>query len=606
MTRHRNEFGTGVDQPNGVLDLAREAVVLTRRWIGHDLSASLRDAIERAGGDVVQLVVVGQFKRGKTTLINALLGVDLLPRAVTPLTSVITLLRHGPAPRAAVIFHDGRRLEIRLDEVADYVTERGNPRNARGVRIAELEAPADLLADGITLVDTPGTGSIYRHGTEVARGFLPHADAALFVVSADPPLSADERRDLKDVRASIPVVLCVLNKVDQLELADVALVESFTREELAAAGHPEVPVVCTSARLALEARIAGDPSGLVASGLAELEALIRSEVVARRQSISLEGVRRRALAALDAAETGVTLELRGVELGGREARARLGRFQEVAAEIRRAMADDALVARARAERVLRDELPSRLAELVARSAREIDGALTERESLGEADVAAFLGEQVTAAVGVWLTEVRDLLAAGVEPAIEEAAERANALRERAMREAAALFDLAPPPARAAAGEVAPDAGGLLRLDYQATGALELATAAARRLVPGRLGRRAALRAARARGAEMVDRHAGRLRAAAAGAVDDCLRATARTQGRALDETLRLVERAVERAEAGDETAEEAREAWLQHLDHVVADVRALKRGLEPRSVRSGAGRRMRDPVPDAETAAPDG
>ena len=485
------------------------------------------------------------------------------------------------------------------------MTERGNPRNARGVRMAEIELASELLRDGITLVDTPGTGSIHRHGTEVARGFLPHADAALFVVSADPPFSADERRDLDAVRASVPVVLCVLNKIDQLGPDDVAEVESFTRQELAAAGHPDVPVVGVSARQALEARIAGDPTALAASGLPELEALIRSEVVARRRAISLEGLRRRALVALDAAETAIALERRGAELGGREARARLGRFQEVAAEIRRAMDDDVLVARARAERVLRDELPPRLAALAERSGREIDGALAERDSLGEAEVAAFLGERVTAAVEGWTAEVRDVLAEGVAPALEEAAERANALRERALREAAALFDIAPPPARATAAQVAPDTAGLLQLDYQATGGLELATAAARRLVPGRLGRRAALRAARARAADMVDRHAGRLRAAAARAVDDCIRATAQAHGRALEETLRLVDGAVERAGGGRETAAEGREAWLRRLDDLAAGITALKGGLERRPIPAGAPDSIRDPMPNVPMGVPD-
>lgn len=170
----------------GLLGTARRAATLARPWTEPALGERLERALARVQGHTVNLVVAGQFKRGKTTLIDALVGADLLPRAVVPATSVITLVRHGPAVRVAIEFDDGRRREIVPAELADYVTEDGNPRNARGVRTAVVEVPSDMLAGGITLVDTPGTASVYLHGTEVARGFLPEADAALFVLSVVP------------------------------------------------------------------------------------------------------------------------------------------------------------------------------------------------------------------------------------------------------------------------------------------------------------------------------------------------------------------------------------------------------------------------------------
>ena len=107
MTPHRTELGMGADRAT----VSSTSLAMPRRRCGDGSATSSRDsleaAIERADHQVVHLVVVGQFKRGKTTLINALLGVDLLPRAVTPLTSVITLLRDGPALRATVVFQDG-------------------------------------------------------------------------------------------------------------------------------------------------------------------------------------------------------------------------------------------------------------------------------------------------------------------------------------------------------------------------------------------------------------------------------------------------------------------------------------------------------------------
>src|SRR6266496_5957573 len=67
------------------------------------------------------LVVLGQFKRGKSTLINALLGADLLPTAVVPLTSIVTIIQHGPEPRAIVSFFDGRQLEVDVAHIGAFI-----------------------------------------------------------------------------------------------------------------------------------------------------------------------------------------------------------------------------------------------------------------------------------------------------------------------------------------------------------------------------------------------------------------------------------------------------------------------------------------------------
>ena len=79
----------------------------------------------------------------------------------------------------------------------DYITEKGNPRNRKGVREVEIAYPSDYLQDGVRVIDTPGVGSVYSHNTEVAYNYLPQVDAAIFVVTVDPPLSAAEQEFLK-------------------------------------------------------------------------------------------------------------------------------------------------------------------------------------------------------------------------------------------------------------------------------------------------------------------------------------------------------------------------------------------------------------------------
>src|SRR5579871_5671399 len=105
--------------------------------------------------------VAGEAKRGKSTLINALLGRPVLPSGVTPLTAVATTVRYGEDPHAEVRFGDGHEEKHPLAALDDLVTERGNPRNRRGIAAVTAFVDAPVLAAGIELVDTPGTGSVF-------------------------------------------------------------------------------------------------------------------------------------------------------------------------------------------------------------------------------------------------------------------------------------------------------------------------------------------------------------------------------------------------------------------------------------------------------------
>lgn len=92
------------------------------------LYEELRDKIQN---NVFNLVVLGQFKRGKTSLINALLGAEILPTAIVPLTSIATILKYGEALNIKVYFNDGRVTDIEPTALSQYVTEKGNPKNEK-------------------------------------------------------------------------------------------------------------------------------------------------------------------------------------------------------------------------------------------------------------------------------------------------------------------------------------------------------------------------------------------------------------------------------------------------------------------------------------------
>ncbi len=171
------------------------------------------------------LAVLGQFKRGKSTLVNSLLGAKLMPTAVLPLTAIPTFIYYNPSLFAKVCFLAKMSKEEifkgDIDELKNfldkYVTESGNPENKLGVSHVEIHYPSDLLKKGFVLIDTPGIGSTYKHNTEMTINFLPQCDAALFVTSSDPPITEVELDFLKSIFSSVPKIFFVLNKIDYLD-----------------------------------------------------------------------------------------------------------------------------------------------------------------------------------------------------------------------------------------------------------------------------------------------------------------------------------------------------------------------------------------------------
>jgi GTP-binding protein EngB required for normal cell division len=240
---------------------------------GRDLDGSqrLKELQHKLIHQQFNLVVMGQFKRGKSTFINALLGAEIAPASIVPLTSIVTLLCFGPQPKAVVHFLDGRREETAIAKIRRFVTEKENPRNHLGVKEVEVFYPCPHLRDGVRIIDTPGVGSVFNHNTEVAYAYLPNVDAGIFVVTADPPLSASEHRFLKEVRGYVDNLFFVLNKIDTVGDKDLDEALSFTADILQNDLKRPVKVWPVSARLALEGRLKHDSEKLDRSGIPAFE-----------------------------------------------------------------------------------------------------------------------------------------------------------------------------------------------------------------------------------------------------------------------------------------------------------------------------------------------
>jgi GTPase Era involved in 16S rRNA processing len=175
---------------------------------------------------------VGQFKRGKSTLLDALVGEEILPTGVVPVTTVPTLLRYG-VQRTARVLIDSKWKTIPPEELAQYVSEELNPENKKRVDGVEAFLTSPLLASGMCLVDTPGIGSVFSGNTEATKDFIPQIDAAILVVGADPPISGEELALIEVVGANVDHIFVVLNKMDRVSLHERQQAAAFATKMLA-------------------------------------------------------------------------------------------------------------------------------------------------------------------------------------------------------------------------------------------------------------------------------------------------------------------------------------------------------------------------------------
>jgi small GTP-binding protein len=238
-----------------------------------------REWEERIGGlmarladDRFNLVVIGRFSRGKTSLMNAILATDRLPTGIVPLTSVITTVAYG-SKEQVVLKYQGRILEqeVPIAELPLYITQQGNPANVRGLNMAQVQLPAEFLRRGFYFVDTPGLGSAIEENTRTTESFLPEADAIVLVTSFESALSEDEIRAVKVVSGSGLRIFVVLNKQDTVSVDERSRAIGYVREQLQAILGDAPSIFSVSAREGLEAKLAQDNARLAASGIPALE-----------------------------------------------------------------------------------------------------------------------------------------------------------------------------------------------------------------------------------------------------------------------------------------------------------------------------------------------
>jgi ribosome biogenesis GTPase A len=513
-----------------------------------------------------RVLVVGEAKRGKSTVVNALLGREVLPTGVVPLTAVATTLVHGATDGVIVTHLDGHVQKLPLSSLRELVTESGNPDNVKQVADVTVQLPAPLLASGLELVDTPGTGSVHEHNTAEAQQALELMDAAVFVVSADPPISASERAWLREVRARAVHVLCVLNKADYLAPDQLAEAVRFTRTVLATELGSDTHVWPVSARDALTA--SPDPGWQAfANDFAEYlssrqEHDLVTSVAARALRLAQSVVEQESarLAALDLSEQDLETRLRTFEQRLEEVQR--GRFESTA--LARATVEQLLTSTTlQAQQLISSSLP-RVREAAADRLGQLDGKLADVET----EALDFVADEIRAVVDEWRARHARELASALADLDAELRSRLS-LHISAVRDAAAdLFTLELP-------DLLP-AGELVeshRFSYAfgpEIGQTEALISAVRTRLPGSLGRRRVTEHVLERTEMLLDRQVGRARSDFASRLNDSQRQLVRELERRFEEGAgRIIEALRQGAllrSASQEAAQQARAEGRTRLD----------------------------------------
>ena len=244
---------------------------------------------QRLASNQLHLAVLGQMKRGKSSFINALMGAEILPTGVLPVTAVITEIKYGPVPQATIHYSTGARQQVGVETLAGFITESGNPGNRKQVASVELAYPSPFLESGVILIDTPGIGSTHAHNTRTTEGYLEKVDAGIVMLSVDPPITEVESRFIRNLKEEVPKLFFILNKVDTASAEEVSHIAHFLQEELSRLQIESPELFNLSARRALEGR-GKSPAIATSSGIEVFEHRLRTFLREEKDRVLLRSI----------------------------------------------------------------------------------------------------------------------------------------------------------------------------------------------------------------------------------------------------------------------------------------------------------------------------
>jgi GTPase Era involved in 16S rRNA processing len=410
---------------------------------------NLREIGEKLGGNRFHLVVLGQFKRGKSTFINSLLGDRVLPTSVVPLTSIVTLLKYGEEEVVEVLFNDGSKTTISRDQLEEYVTERGNPSNEKNVKHVEVAYPSGYLKDGVFIIDTPGVGSTFENNTEMTYNYLPRVDAALFLLAVDPPISQSEIAFLEDVKDYVEKIFFVQNKIDYMNEEERKESMAFSKEVIEKAlGSDSIGIYPLSAKLALEAKQSKNKKLLGKSRLPEFDKILGDFLLKEKGKTVLRSALNSTRKLLSDEEFAIQLELRAIATPLKDLEQKIHLFQEKMEVVRQEREDNVYYFQGEIKRLIdildrdldrlkKSEIPKLVKELEATGAKYQHKSVSQFVKLME----AALNEGVVRTFDDWIVKEEERLNQEYARISKRFSNRANEIIDAIVTASKELFDL---------------------------------------------------------------------------------------------------------------------------------------------------------------------
>jgi len=353
-----------------------ERIVAERGLV--EFRSAIAAILDRIEDKSFEIAVFGRVSSGKSSLLNGILGADILPVGVTPITAVPTRIKYAAAPSLSVWFAERSPQSFEVARLGDFATEQQNPGNKKHVTRIVLRLPAERLRDGVTFVDTPGLGSLATSGAAETLAYLPRCDLGVVLIDGGTTLSVDDLRTIETLEeATIPVHL-LLSKADLLAPSDREQILAYVKEHVAAECRLDLPV---------------HPVSAMASHRAMLDQWFKEEILPlyeRAQELRAASLRRKigalresVIAALQAnlqrqqGESAPDVDqLRDVEARLRQATGKIEEFRSVA------------------DREL-DMLPLAAAQLFDEVATQLTSSAEQRdETFADANVRALIAKSV--------------------------------------------------------------------------------------------------------------------------------------------------------------------------------------------------------------------
>ncbi len=555
---------------------------------------ALADVSSQLADNRFSLVVAGQFKRGKTTFINALLGSNLLPVAIIPVTSIITVVGYGEELKIELFLKDGYHQDIDRDQLPQYITEKQNPDNMKQVDRVEILYPSPYLKNHVQLIDTPGVASIHSHNTETTYGFLPKADAAVFMVSVDPPLTEAELHFLADLKEYAARIFFVQNKIDTVDEKDRAESLAFTRSVIGERlGFDNATIYPLSAKNALEGKLSGDPEMVTGSGLPVFEEMLDRFLMNEKGSVILASAAGKTQNIIAQETFSSRLMQQSLQEPLSNLEEKIALFQESLKEISLERSDSKLLVRQEANRLVNEILLPDLEALKERETRqlqtELDIMAETAGDLGNRDFAEALDELLRERVhdifNHWRLHEQEQLNGSLARMLRRLVERTNRIIERLAAVSSELFGTEMS-GFTVDESLAGESSFSFKLDEDVKIALESMTEAAALMLPKRLAHRRILGEARERAAKQIDRHCGRMRHDLTGRIEVTVADFSRRLDGAVDAAIRGIDEALMAGQEARTKSAAELESFeielarrLSALEEASAEIRQLVREL---------------------------